>query len=575
MAVLGGKVLVPPVVTRNDGHSGGGKVLIPMVTLLPETVEGNKPESELALLRVLDASLDDSWLCFHGIKYEVPRKLQRSYGKSGEIDLLVVHRDFGFISIETKGGTYVWDQRGLRTPAGKEIKPTPRDQNFRTRDTIIEFAGGEAYLPFTLLACFPDMDPVRPFGTTGYEESVLWRPHLESSDRLKAHLIRQVDRPWRETGAAKDRVINAVSEWLCPSGRVPTISQQVRYVNSQLEGATANAVQLFEGQLKVAQIQNEAVRSVTAGAAGTGKSLLAVERARRLARLGNKVLIFTPNSRQHSEVVEVLGAEGLLVDGNRLKATYPGRVYVRTLDMVTRNVTELHSASLALADEVLSWDVTFDALIVDESQDLHEDLFSALQLRLDPTSSEPQIHMFGDTHQAAGLPQAWQAPPDFTPLYLSLACRSADPIQSLVNLFIPTGVDSAEGDGPPVRTVAVGAADVVSAAVTEVKYLIHNQGLKSDQIQILVATEPDPAWAHSVTSEFRKAVLGMRPAPRLPLSPDTFKGCEADVVVLVCGATELTDAVRREMYVGVSRAKAQLSVLASEAILSAIKRQPI
>ena len=66
----------------------------------------------------------------------------------------------------------------------------------------------------------------------------------------------------------------------------------------------------------------------------------------------------------------------------------------------------------------------------------------------------------------------------------------------------------------------------------------------------------------------QRRVVGSRVSPK---TADQFKGCESTAVILWIEGTKLDDDMRRYIYMTASRAKAHLTIIASEQILDFVR----
>lgn len=541
-----------------------------MVKYLPPIDDAKWYDSELRVKEVIDA-LDDTWYCFHHIRYLKPKR--EDWGKRfGEIDFLLGHAEYGFFGVEAKGGRYEWDQSSLRKIGGEKIEPDPITQAQRARSFFLDCAQSRekvGFIPWDVFAAFPDMEPRRPFGPTGFEEAIVWRSHLDDESRFLERILRD-RRTWKGLPANRLRAFHAVQRLIMRERQVPPLGRQVRETEEDIEIATQGMLQLNHEQMEVVREELGHLKTVTNGKAGTGKTTLAQHRAMQLAIAGYRVLFFTPNVYLSTQIRELFRQEGLLFEKSESGGDVIGSIKVMSLDAVGRTPDDIQTASDELAASLLEEDPAFDALIIDEYQDLTTTLFEALELLLDREDGEHQIHVFGDRAQAFRLSDAWSPGNEFNIMSLTRQCRCAEPIQRFVDgvsqsTHRPNGIF-----GAPVEwnTLVNGPEQVVSRLLA----YRDRQGLKLSEITPIVCAPSSPIRELQLSNEIstiaaKERIAGTMVAPKVA---DQFKGCESSAVVLLVESDDLNDELRRYLYMTMSRARAHLTVIAPQSVIDAL-----
>jgi hypothetical protein len=540
-----------------------------MVRYVPELDDKHWHESEKALQRVIDG-LDDNWICFHHVEYLRPPREQREGIRFGEIDVLLAHPDYGMLTIEAKGGRYEWDQRGLRKPSGEPISPHPIDQGLKARSTALDFSGTKkiGFVPWEISAAFPNMSRRERFGPPGHELAMIWNEDLKDGEVFLQRIRRQL-KSWTEMPATRKRLLACVERWVMNDGRVPPLGSRVKETNFELDLKTEEMIVLNEDQLSCAREEDLHQRTLTYGFAGTGKSVLASSRARRLMEHGYRVLFFTPNIYQQSELIEMFKSEKRLTDGNNAANVEAGEIVVLTLEASTRSNEAIERATLKLVDQLLEQDGKFDALIIDECQDVSQDLYLTLEMQLDLIDGRCEVHAFGDNRQASGIANRWVPDSSFFKMSLTIPCRCSGPIQELVDRVGELSYQRRGAVyGPKIDFVRLD-----NPAEQVVKRLVNfknQESLNYEQVTTLLATGQSEEAALEIIREI--AVLASR--SKIPSSQfvaktaNSFKGCESDAVILVVDGDLESESFRRELYVGLSRAKSHLTVIASDPIIT-------
>ncbi len=310
-------------------------------------------------------------------------------------------------------------------------------------------------------------------------------------------------------------------------------------------------VRLTEDQLKLVDIVEANPRVICSGGAGTGKTMLALELAKRWCASGMQTVLAC-HSPWLKRYLERNSVPGLIV-------------------------------SLAKSIQVTAKRVgidKFDALIVDEGQDiLNMEALDQLDNRLRGGISEGNWCFFHDINNQSGLcgyfePDAYDYLESFSPAKIPLRtnCRNTRPILQRIQNALDADVgNSGVGDGPEVREVhASDKADAIRTLEKELHNLVENEGFALGDIVVLSPFVFARSWTCSLSEDLRDSISVLDEAsPRNEnrheigfAQIDQFKGLESEVIVLVdmpgpgCGQN-----LRPLHYVGMSRARALLSMI--------------
>ena len=299
------------------------------------------------------------------------------------------------------------------------------------------------------------------------------------------------------------------------------------------------------------------------GAAGSGKTWLALEQARRRSRAGERVALLC-YSRGLGRYLERMTAEwpvrerpafvGLFHDLPIRWGAEPGSdddsdYWERRLPL---RLGEL-AAERPLAD-------LFDTVVVDEGQDF-SDLWwpSLLQCLRAPATGGVFVFMDESQHVFA---RDGVAPIEIPPFRLDENLRSTKQIAQLFGAFPEETIKPRGSVGGPVRLVDVPVEDAVGAADDAVDALL-DEGWLPGQIALLATGRRHPEQTNAVDLSGHAAywdaffagddvfyghVLG-------------FKGLERTVVVLAVNGFRDAERARKMLYTGLSRARVLLVVV--------------
>jgi len=298
------------------------------------------------------------------------------------------------------------------------------------------------------------------------------------------------------------------------------------------------------------------------GGAGSGKTWLAVEQARRLSHLGLRVAL-------------VCYSRGLAAFLQRRVKTFPGRRDVPAYVGTFHGLGAEWGAEPGSDDDSDYWErrlpeqmVTlareqpagqkFDAIVIDEAQDFADLWWPALLAALKSEEAGP-LFAFSDEGQRV-FSRYGSAPAQLVPIVLDHNLRNTRQIAESFNTLSAMRMRLLGGDGPDVRLVECAAADSLDRADDEVEALL-DEGWRPEDVALLATGSrhpeqvtrqgagPEAYWESfwDVDQVFYGHVLG-------------FKGLERRAVVLALNESEPSERSRERLYVGLSRARDQLVV---------------
>ncbi|BBY98296.1 NERD domain-containing protein [Mycolicibacterium fallax] len=303
------------------------------------------------------------------------------------------------------------------------------------------------------------------------------------------------------------------------------------------------------------------------GGAGSGKTFLAMEQARRLARAGQRVALVCYSHGLASYL------ERVTAGWNRSqRPAYVGEFHdlgktwgaPAGPDEALRNEDTVrfweHELPRQMAELAAGLDdgQRFDAIVVDEAQDFAdawwEPLLGALR-----DEEAGGLYVFSDEGQRV-FDRYGSPPVPLVPLVLDHNLRNTRQIAQAFQPLVDHPMRFLGGDGPTVSFVACTADTAMDAGDDQVDWLL-DQGWRPEDVALLTTGSRHPEqrerqaagntayWASFWDTEqvFYGHVLG-------------FKGLERRAVVLVVNEQQAFERSRERLYVGLSRARDQLVV---------------
>jgi hypothetical protein len=509
------------------------------------------------------SALDDTWRLFHSVVWQ---GLRHGRQADGEADFVLMNPRYGIIVLEVKGGrveveggTWYSVDRDNAKHRIKNPFTQAADSKYSLLRHLEDAVPGLGKITIGHGVVFTDVSVDGHIGLYGPRELIIDRNDL----RHPLVAVERLCRHWKLDARLAQANVRAITNDLAPTVSIRTRLRDI------LRESEDTLLQLTSQQIAVFRQLRRMRRLEVLGGAGTGKTVLAVERAQQLAS-DYRTLLVCYNEPLASHISHTTRSHK-----NLTVATFHSLCFsaAKRLGQIPRapdaNWWE-HTAANLLQEDAATGGTSFGALVVDEVQDFAESWITSLLLLLEDPDNSP-CYLFGDTHQ-----HLYRAPlgvvdgfPQFT---LDINCRNTLPIAERVAAVFddPRPTAGATGASPTFIT-AQTSAESIEAVQDLVANLVDAEQVVPDQMVVL----SDDA---RIRDSLRSRLAGDTPFVSLGEhgvvveSIPRFKGLEASVIVLALSDALLTDAekARATLYVGMSRARSALFMVASRAVRKAI-----
>jgi ATP:corrinoid adenosyltransferase len=531
-----------------------------------QPVEGC-PQSESEVFQALASNLPSDWIVIHSRRFVLPA-VGRHTSKECEVDFLIFHPKRGFLGLEVKGGKDVGrDQDGWYSVDYYGNKHRIKDPGAQAQRAT-HFVG--RYLkqrpdfsnwvpPYGWGVCFPAV-------TVGdHLDPALPRSHVIDNTELaniRQHLERVFESNSMPDGLIPKQKINAFLKAMAPSFKLaPSLA-------SRFDSERPVLVQMTDEQNDVLDLFEEFPRVAVKGAAGTGKTLVAMEKARRLSAAGKRVILLCFN-RPLADHLATL-ADGFVVETFHKFA----KDLARRADITFKEPQEdrdkerfWNEDAADLLDQALNvyQDERFDAVIIDEAQDFKPLWWLPIETLLRDGRNGTLYIFYDPNQQIYGDGPAAEL--DMKSTTLKYNCRNTKLIAEYSSQLVD--IEAILKPGTPTGTEVVTRAcsserDMVDAVRKLLHEVVTDNKIPTAQIVVLTTSSP------SKSPVFRARKLGNLSLVRLDQQPNKdevrfstlhrFKGLEADVVILCDVKPENEESTAKHLYVGTSRARHMLAV---------------
>jgi hypothetical protein len=544
-----------------------------MARMIPDQPPPPGPgrDAERMVWEALKRTLDDDFHVYWELRYLEPTE--------GEADFLIVHRKLGLMALECKGKGVRRDKAGrwVRLSGGRE-EPLHEDPFLQAQNTIHEL---KRTLQSRLTGLVGRADFPFRFGHAAI---------FPKATRLEINL--PLDTPAEICFDASDlvrlgdRVVGTMKTWRDRRGAVRPLSEPdfnrflkgvlhreiniVPGLGARLYANELTFIKLTEEQVTALEGALDNTRLRVAGGAGTGKTVLALEIARRLASEGQRVLLVCYNKHLGKFLKRTAWEER--VGPGRIDACHfhslvwrafkdLGRPFEPPEEREEAKAWWEQDAPNAVIESLLAGKLQpYDAVIVDEGQDFKKGWFETLDDLLKDKEAGRFV-VFHDSSQDV-FGRGGEMPFRYRLRYnLRNTQVITDVVQKLGQVEMKPHPRAPKGD-----PISVHNTSKPSKVVRELDGLVRKlerEGVRPDRIAILTP--------HTLK---HSSLAGVHSLADVPIADDpldragrllhatirAFKGLESDVLVMVDIDPEDENCSRLDRYVAASRARQVLHV---------------
>ncbi len=557
-----------------------------MATMFPRYLKTDKEleaaglsaisSAERRLFDVFRKNLSDDYTVFHGVLMQVPRTRTQGGGVSDrEIDFLIAHPQYGLLTIEVKGGlvrldgaTGEWtskDRHGqthdIKDPV-QQIRQACYDLNklLQREEALRSFD----YTTWYAVA-LPDVDVEDALGPGAPRAIILDRNNTHPNQVEKS--IEGIFRYYQKQGQQPlgSKGIKALSRKIAPTWFLRThLATDFNFEEDRFN-------QLTVQQYAVLEFIEDKPRAMIAGCAGSGKTMLAIEKVRRLSQQQKRVLFTCYNKTLAEWLSEVCDLDYVTVQhfhslartvtsdsGKPLK--WMSELGVDADEYWTNTVP---SALFEAAADLPEYQ-RYDAIVVDEGQDFKSTYWEAIQMLLkDPDNGI--LYIFYDDSQRLYSDDSFPLPEPAGRLNRNL--RSTHEIGEKVAEYfqgigqvIPAGPVS----GRKIESVKLEKYTSPQEALEDVLSMLQDENVSLQDVVLLTPLgEEKSIWKHKMDiGDYQLVRSGKIKGNRVLTSTiHGFKGLERPVVILSELDYKDTEETPQLLYVALSRAKNHVIVL--------------
>lgn len=545
-----------------------------MAHLFPPFFDSStKSDAERRFYEAIQRELNDDWYAFHQVRWIDQDELGRP--RDGEADFLIAHAQLGVLVVEVKGGKISFD------PMTGHYQSKDRNGLVHDIDDPFQQAVGSKHVLIAKLRKQPDWPTHRVI----FGHAVAFIDGVCEASWLRPNAPRDIIIDALDLADLEKRLLGALSFWHGNNPRdyppglqginvlIRLLAQAERIRNPLLSETARNDIRslvtLTEKQFRYLRFLSGQRRAALAGCAGSGKTFLALQKARSLAvDEGLKVLFTCYNRPLADHLGNELGYRKKfdVFSFHQLCAFWTKKAGIPLPEELNPE-EDYYNITLpnALMEAVSELGGQYDAVVVDEGQDFRSEWWEVLPWLLrDPVNGI--LYIFYDNNQRIYRDRS-SIPIPGAPFLLDENCRNTRSIFKVVQRFY-SGSDKIFSLGPHGLPVEIIEYSNPRQGEDLLRRLLHRliieDGFRAEEIAVLSAIGKDRSSV--LNQRFGNFVLVDRPnlssGEIFATTVRRFKGLERPVIVLCeVDARIAPEEIDTLLYVGTSRARTYLVIL--------------
>nr|WP_222125522.1 NERD domain-containing protein [Paenibacillus bovis] len=526
-----------------------------MAEILPKSSDYYETGSsgERRIYESLKENLNDDWLVIHSFRWI---KLQSTTGRKsqGEGDFILFNRFKGILVIEVKGGAVEYIDREWYSTDYKRERHKIQDPEKQANDTkqqlIARFKSKKIFgLPIFHAVWFPDV-VITNFANmpVNYNTDIVFDASSLENPLLK---IEKAFEYWFEvtnfhSPNLNKEMIEEVKRILKPQLRLVKTFKRLK------EDINDTYVRLNNEQIMLLENLNMCKELSVIGRAGTGKTLIAIEKSLRDTRDNKKVLFLCYNTElakrikeSNGELEKVHTIHAFALD--YMKKYHPARVQGEF--NTNEDFEYLMSEFLEVGHQPFE---QYDSIIIDEGQDFEKSWINTIQRF---KSDEGSFYIFYDPYQ-----NFFSSDSKFDDQYLKIGMpfilvknmRNTDQISktclNIINQEIKEDyLNGVKGKDPEI-TFIENKSDLEDRLFSKLHELQFVEKIHSNEIAILSLNSLKESWLKDEIINNTNVEI---------FTAKRFKGLENEFIIITdVDLSHIIDPVKqRLLYIALSRAK--------------------
>ncbi len=517
-------------------------------------------ESEREVFEILKEGLSDEWVVIYSLRWITDDEVFLNKS-NGECDFILIHRDYGVMILEVKGGIISCINGEWTSISANNIKSNIQDPEKQANSA-----------KYNLMARF------RRSGVSPYVTTAVWFPDcITENYSLPLSMPKEIILDMTSFQKIEEKIINifkfrASKEGFIIKKLTDSEYNKVLYILNPKVDIKMPLLRLSnklnmkfmrlndEQNLCFEQLDENKFISVK-GHAGTGKTVLAVKKAFRESERGKKVLFLCYNDLLMDKIKEESNGKFRVDSIYKLAEDYL-KMYNDELYKKFQSMGDYNEMMSDFLKEVKGNKdkerVVFDSILIDEGQDFTEEWFNGINELL---SSDGTLCVFYDENQNL-YNKYGRRDTSFlekgTKYTLKRNMRNTDEICLSSLNVINADRNSIKLNGvngiKPDIIFSEDSFDTLIKLNNTIRELKHDEYLMDENIAVLtMEAKKKVRLKKGIDDNFKGTVESIR----------RFKGLESDVVIIPDLKHDFMndEDLRNILYVGMSRAKTHVILI--------------
>ncbi len=541
---------------------------------LTEAFSAYNTPSEKLVYDKFSRELSDKYHVFHDFMWDDPSLDENK--TEGQIDFVIVNPDYGYITIEVKGGRCDYDHlQDAWLSIDKSDKEYDIKNPFyqaRTASRIImklllkNKATQNIYLPHHHAVVFPDCNFEKKDLSANLKKwQIIDRDSLYNLEKTIETLFENAFPKTEKDSVQGSKILSGFNNlYGCLSliGHDPTITR-IREISDRL-------LILTEQQSRILKSLSTNQRQLIRGCAGSGKTMLAIHKAKMLADQNKKVLLLCYNI----PLCQFLKRECLEYSNITVGSFH--NLCKEWLDEIDHSATETDSADWyaetlpnLVADNLEEIKHRFDAIIVDEGQDFKETYWLLLEM-LFKNTGDNIFYIFTDSNQ--NIYEGTEVLPMTSSEYtLNQNIRNTNQVfnsMKKLNLLnddiYPSGID-----GPKVQFYAYNDEEEMASIIKDILGKLTKEHITAQDVVLLGTKSQKRTNILKYGNKIGPFTLVENTSSNREIKTMTtkrFKGLEKSVVIICELDEDKYLDISKSLYIGMTRSTGMLFILRNKKI---------
>lgn len=355
-----------------------------MAKLIPETLTSiidsdPKRRAEKKVYEAFKSSLNDDWTVFYNISW-LGKTHTESKPVDGQADFILTHPKKGILVLEVKGGRIIFEPREQQWYSidrnNNEYKIDPFKQVVKSKHALIEklkeyfnYNSINNWINIFQAVVFPDI-----------ADDIKYDPNIESPKEIiiNGNDLKNIEPKLNSIFNYFRNDYRNSNDQVTLNALNTLIAKPVRLENSlslDFDEESKEIYNLTAKQFNLLDFLNNHRKVLISGSAGSGKTFIAIEKAKRLVKEGFKTLLvcynkpladFIKKNVGTTKNLDVFKFDDLCIYFSK-KTKTDSKIYTHYPDLLLNSINKINEED------------KYDAIIVDEGQDFSEDIWVSLE----------------------------------------------------------------------------------------------------------------------------------------------------------------------------------------------------